>query len=361
PYSDDPYEFVAKALSPAKVKEVRIHEDTGVAEVIVPDYQLSLAIGKEGQNARLAARLTGWRVDIKSESQLAEEEAYAQQEWAEGEWVVDPETGEQVWQPAEGGPALSAEDWEAAVAEGVQPEAAVAAEGDAGAEGDAEAVAPEAESTEVEAEPEAGAPEEGAPEEGAPEERAPEGDGDAVADTAAAGADGSDDEGRGHRRAEPHLHRVPPAAAAVGAGPVRAWARRKPGRGPYTAWSRSVALSRHTRRLSGVGRPSQGVHPSVPGRRWGPGQALTRRHPVDRCSTATVVCARLEGCDPHAGVRGTRPRDDEGLVRDNFGSEDPGPRARQRARDDEQGNPRARTEAGDRGQDALLGHRGGAG
>src|SRR5690606_39859598 len=67
PYSDDPYEFVAKALSPAKVKEVRIHEDTGVAEVIVPDYQLSLAIGKEGQNARLAARLTGWRVDIKSE------------------------------------------------------------------------------------------------------------------------------------------------------------------------------------------------------------------------------------------------------------------------------------------------------
>ena len=65
-----------KALSPARVKEVRIHEDTGTAEVIVPDYQLSLAIGKEGQNARLAARLTGWRVDIKSETQLAEEEAY---------------------------------------------------------------------------------------------------------------------------------------------------------------------------------------------------------------------------------------------------------------------------------------------
>src|SRR5690606_41390503 len=86
-------------------------------------------IGKEGQNARLAARLTGWRVDIKSESQLAEEEAYAQEEWAEGEWVVDPETGEQVWQPAEGGPALSAEDWEAAVAEGVQPEAGDAVEG----------------------------------------------------------------------------------------------------------------------------------------------------------------------------------------------------------------------------------------
>ena len=76
PFSDDHADFVAKALSPAKVKEVRIDEDTGTAEVIVPDYQLSLAIGKEGQNARLAARLTGWRVDIKSESQLAEEEAY---------------------------------------------------------------------------------------------------------------------------------------------------------------------------------------------------------------------------------------------------------------------------------------------
>jgi N utilization substance protein A len=117
PFSDDPADFVMKALSPARVKEVRIHEDTGTAEVIVPDYQLSLAIGKEGQNARLAARLTGWRVDIKSETQLVEEEAYGQQEWAEGEWVVNPDTGEQVWQPAEGGPAVSAEEWEAALAE----------------------------------------------------------------------------------------------------------------------------------------------------------------------------------------------------------------------------------------------------
>ena len=57
-----------KALAPARVREVRIHEDTGTAEVIVPDFQLSLAIGKEGQNARLAARLSGWRVDIKSET-----------------------------------------------------------------------------------------------------------------------------------------------------------------------------------------------------------------------------------------------------------------------------------------------------
>ncbi len=80
--------------------------------MIVNDYQLSLAIGKEGQNARLAARLTGWRIDIKSESQLAEEEAYAAQEWAEGEWVQN-EAGEMVWQPAGGGEALSAEEWEA--------------------------------------------------------------------------------------------------------------------------------------------------------------------------------------------------------------------------------------------------------
>jgi len=118
PFSDDAPDFVMKALSPAKVKEVRIDEVSGTAEVIVPDYQLSLAIGKEGQNARLAARLTGWRVDIKSETQLAEEEAYANQDWAEGEWVVNPETGEQVWQPAEGGEAISAAAWsQAATAE----------------------------------------------------------------------------------------------------------------------------------------------------------------------------------------------------------------------------------------------------
>ena len=107
PFSEDLPDFVAKALQPAKVKEVRIHEDTGTAEVIVPDYQLSLAIGKEGQNARLAARLTGWRVDIKSETQLAEEESYQNaDEWAQGEWVVDPETGEQVWVPADEGDAM---------------------------------------------------------------------------------------------------------------------------------------------------------------------------------------------------------------------------------------------------------------
>ena len=74
-WSDEPSRFVAEALSPAKVKEVRIDQREKTALVIVPDYQLSLAIGKEGQNARLAARLTGWRVDIKSESQFAQEQA----------------------------------------------------------------------------------------------------------------------------------------------------------------------------------------------------------------------------------------------------------------------------------------------
>jgi transcription termination/antitermination protein NusA len=66
--------FVANALAPAKVKEVHVDTNTGTAQVIVPDYQLSLAIGKEGQNARLAAKLTGCRIDIKSETQAAEDE-----------------------------------------------------------------------------------------------------------------------------------------------------------------------------------------------------------------------------------------------------------------------------------------------
>ncbi len=117
-FSEDPYEFVAKALSPAKVKEVRIDESTGTATVIVPDFQLSLAIGKEGQNARLAHRLTGWRIDIKSETQLAEEELAADdytntEEWADGEWIVDEESGEQKWQPADGSKAMTLEEWTA--------------------------------------------------------------------------------------------------------------------------------------------------------------------------------------------------------------------------------------------------------
>jgi N utilization substance protein A len=68
-YSDDPAEFVAQALSPAKVTAVTVTDATAkAARVIVPDYQLSLAIGREGQNARLAARLTGWRIDIRPDT-----------------------------------------------------------------------------------------------------------------------------------------------------------------------------------------------------------------------------------------------------------------------------------------------------
>jgi transcription termination/antitermination protein NusA len=68
-YSDDPAGFVANALSPARVSRVHVVDAAArEAQVIVPDYQLSLAIGKEGQNARLAARLTGWRIDIRSDA-----------------------------------------------------------------------------------------------------------------------------------------------------------------------------------------------------------------------------------------------------------------------------------------------------
>jgi transcription termination/antitermination protein NusA len=72
PWSGDPATFVANALQPAKVSQARVDPATQTAQVVVPDYQLSLAIGKEGQNARLAARLTGWRIDIQSETQQAE-------------------------------------------------------------------------------------------------------------------------------------------------------------------------------------------------------------------------------------------------------------------------------------------------
>ena len=75
PYNDEPARFVAKALSPAMVREVLVDDEEKSATVVVPDDQLSLAIGKEGQNARLANKLTGWRIDIKSESQMAEEES----------------------------------------------------------------------------------------------------------------------------------------------------------------------------------------------------------------------------------------------------------------------------------------------
>ena len=77
PWNNEPARFVAKALSPARVREVYIDDETQEATVVVPDDQLALAIGKEGLNARLAARLTGWKVDIQSDTEFAQAEAEA--------------------------------------------------------------------------------------------------------------------------------------------------------------------------------------------------------------------------------------------------------------------------------------------
>ena len=98
-WRDDTASFIAEALSPARVKEVRLDDEEMVATVIVPDHQLSLAIGKEGQNARLAARLSGYKIDIQSESQdlglVPEEgEEEAADEAAAAEDTGAEETGE---------------------------------------------------------------------------------------------------------------------------------------------------------------------------------------------------------------------------------------------------------------------------
>jgi N utilization substance protein A len=131
-WRDDIGQFIAEALGPAKVKEVHIDEDTKTADVVVSEHQLSLAIGKEGQNARLAARLSGYKVDIRSDNEGVEQTEEA---------VVAP--------PAE------VADQEVAETVGAD-------------EPEAEVVAPE------EVAPEEVAPEEVAPEEVAPEEVAPE-------------------------------------------------------------------------------------------------------------------------------------------------------------------------------------------
>ena len=91
-WSDDHSRYLASALSPARINEVRLEEESRSATVIVPDSQQSLAIGKEGQNVRLAARLTGWRIDIRSETQMRAQDAVEQPEF-EGEGD-DESTGE---------------------------------------------------------------------------------------------------------------------------------------------------------------------------------------------------------------------------------------------------------------------------
>ena len=84
-WSQDPAEYIANALNPARVLSVYVSEADKAAAVVVPDNQLSLAIGKEGQNARLAAKLTGWRIDIKSQSQVEAEAAQLTMEQPDGE------------------------------------------------------------------------------------------------------------------------------------------------------------------------------------------------------------------------------------------------------------------------------------
>jgi N utilization substance protein A len=145
PYSEDLADFVAKALSPAKVKDVIISPDGTQAEVIVPDHQLSLAIGKEGQNARLAARLTGVRVDIRGETQLPHgaDDLEPGVDYAEGEWVQNA-AGEMEFHAADGS-VVRADAFEA----GAVPAATDAPAEAAPSEAPSADAAPEATSTEA--------------------------------------------------------------------------------------------------------------------------------------------------------------------------------------------------------------------
>ncbi len=133
PFSEDFPDFIAKALSPAKVTHVIVSEDGTQADVIVPDHQLSLAIGKEGQNARLAARLTGVRIDIRGESQPMDH--HDAEDYAEGEWVENATTGKMEWHNADG-TVVSADEWQAEV-EGTSVPAEAVAEAPAEATPDA--------------------------------------------------------------------------------------------------------------------------------------------------------------------------------------------------------------------------------
>jgi N utilization substance protein A len=136
-WDEDPGTFVANALSPAKVARVEIDEDTNTATVIVPDNQLSLSIGKEGQNARLAAKLTGWRIDIKSISE-AEEEAQrrAEEEAARAEEEARREAAREEARALLAEAETLIEQEEQAEVETAAPEETVAKEEEAMAEAD---------------------------------------------------------------------------------------------------------------------------------------------------------------------------------------------------------------------------------
>jgi N utilization substance protein A len=141
PYNDDPARFVAKALSPARVREVIVDDEERSATIVVPDDQLSLAIGKEGQNARLASKLTGWRIDIKSQQQMAEAEnnmEFGDDEGVDGQCMAVMRTGKRCPNQAEPGSRYCSIH-----ADYVEPEPAAAAEpaaaDEAAAPADAEA------------------------------------------------------------------------------------------------------------------------------------------------------------------------------------------------------------------------------
>lgn len=146
PFSEDLADFVAKALSPAKVVQVNISDDGTAADVIVPDHQLSLAIGREGQNARLAARLTGVHIAIRSETQVAEGVPIGgvdpDVEYEEGQWVTNADNGELEWHAADGS-VVSQTEWQA------QQDAAIA-EAAATVDTESETDTAAADSTEVE-------------------------------------------------------------------------------------------------------------------------------------------------------------------------------------------------------------------
>ena len=106
-YDPDHATFITNALGPAKVVGVELFEDDGTALVVVPDYQLSLAIGREGQNVRLAARLTGWRLDIASEAEAdAAREAYLAERAERGSVEAVAEEAEEAGEADEAAPAV---------------------------------------------------------------------------------------------------------------------------------------------------------------------------------------------------------------------------------------------------------------
>jgi transcription termination/antitermination protein NusA len=149
-WAEAPEELVGNALSPAKVTNVYLYPEDGTAMVVVPDYQLSLAIGREGQNARLAARLTGWRIDIKSETQFAEEQRAFQDAFEAG--LID-EYGNPL--SDEGAKAIEAAYESAEVARRSALEDDDAVEVDAGQQAAPADAAPADDAAEAEAAPEA--------------------------------------------------------------------------------------------------------------------------------------------------------------------------------------------------------------